>query len=376
MVEALKQGRDPREWQPHVKQGLSDEELQQRVLLEKEVEDAFTLIQAVFEKSDKNSNGLVEAEELADMLIDFSRELERQAIFMAGFESSRNKLIEHCRTSIQRFGMPGETGVDLGEFIRMLSAKPWKEFLPQKLRGVIPFVLSRYTKRFGFKHEGGDSEAEMAMYVVLDAANKVFQEVDLDEDGMLDDAEMVALIKKLRTRLGLPAQTDLAEQCRKAVDAYSQNRRTLTFDEFVIMCGYKPWISLLPPVAKDAILMLSANKRAGMSAKEEVEELSFVDKTFQALKSAFYEADTDGNGNLSLEEVCELYEVMCNRLGVEFSDGYAVTIAETFPRFAQNTDGRIYFSGFARLMNTHLWKPLLPEEVQQNMRQLILRNFA
>jgi len=326
---------------------------------------------SIFDDADVDHNKYLDAEELAEVLFAFGKKLGRHTEFVLAIGVDINAVVAKSEIDIKRFGVEGK-GVKFAGFLRCLSQAQYQKFLPPDMQNLMNFVYLHHLKMTGGLSDG--NLAEEALEPILEKVEAIFKEVDLNRDGTLDEAELLALVRRLRKQFELPADEQLGTLVQEAVKKFSLNGHDLSYDEFLVMLGYKPWIKILPVETHDAIIHLSAIKRTAGKAKTR-EPVPKDQHIITAAKRIFFEADTDDDGYLTSQELITLYQNLCERLGVEEEEDYTETIRGQVGKGENEKGQGIPYPVFSRLICGPLWRELFPEDLRTAMRFLTLKTF-
>lgn len=198
-----------------------------------------TLARQLFESSDLDASGLVDAEELAILI---------QKLFKQSGQALpadvRIRLCEDVNRRVEELAHPGNDGLDFNQFSRLLTMAPWCDVLPAEICQELKFKVLKQgfsTQKESPPEESseihpvnkGASSGEM----VLADAMKFFKEADTDDSGLIDQDELVMVVEKLSAQLGgadeVSAALDLRRHAKAAMAKFSSDGNTLSFSEFV-----------------------------------------------------------------------------------------------------------------------------------------------
>jgi len=139
--------------------------------------------------------------------------------------------------------------LDFIHFMRCLHMSPWKFLLPEEMRSVAHFALKEHTVR-------DDLFPATAGAKVLEAAATIFEAEDIDQNGMIDKTELMAVVRKLSAKLEKPFSHDEEDKLlEEAMAKYGNAEGVIDFDHFVGMIASKPWRAMLPKEALDEVSM-------------------------------------------------------------------------------------------------------------------------
>eukprot|EP00656_Telonema_subtile_P049542 TRINITY_DN6184_c0_g1_i1.p1 TRINITY_DN6184_c0_g1~~TRINITY_DN6184_c0_g1_i1.p1 ORF type:complete len:528 (-),score=192.16 TRINITY_DN6184_c0_g1_i1:124-1707(-) len=194
----------------------------------------------LFMEVDGDGNGTINEAELECLIL-----MTFERLAPAHVQISRGELRATATEVMDRFDTNGSGVIDFDEFISMLCVAPWNKLLPEDVQS----YLEQKSRRRAASPMGKRAADETASAAVIRAARELFKEVDMDENGWIDNDELYWLLKKLQRRIG--SQTDTKEQLDHQVSAAmdtfdSGHTGTLNFHEFLRMITTQPWANMLP----------------------------------------------------------------------------------------------------------------------------------
>jgi len=322
--------------------------------------------------------------------------------------------------TMQQFANPETQGIDVDNFRALVRAKPFWHLLPSELidqakaeaRAASPFKKRgrRGSGEQKWAWEGGD---EPGAAVVMETAQKLFEQFDVDGNSAIDEEELSNLLQHLMSTLGkpfLPSQRmGLVEEVRNTMRKFDTNNDgVLNFQEFARMLTMAPWRNLFPKDVQHGLPIqvmkhnlvhgeFAEEHRASRAAQDKLEDRppegspereGMREATSQAAgraviraaKMLFEEADTSKNGEIDEEELAVLLHKLWARLGTPMPADYRMKlmseVRNAMEVFDADNTGTISEGEFLRMLTVSPWRELLPADVQEQLPEMVKQEIS
>ena len=288
----------------------------------------------------------------------------------------RMRLCEDVNKSVAKLASDGTDGLNLNQFMRLLAIPPWSNVLPEDMKQQLHFSALKISaaaptspKSDADDYGTADNKAPIADQV-LAKAMAIFDQVDEDSSGLIDQSELIVLVNKLSENLGggddLDSILDLQRFAKVAMDKFSEDGETLCFGELVQVLATKPWIRMLPENMRDDFCLLSQKERSEireMCIRGSGNDRSVVKQVFTRIRKLFDAADTNSDGTLDGSELSYILPKLSAFCGKAFTSEEKIEMATSMvpdiERWSSAGDGKLSFSDFIKLVSNDPWKKVI-----------------
>jgi Ca2+-binding EF-hand superfamily protein len=330
----------------------------------------------IYRELDSNGDGQLDRDELRYAISDLWQRVGDPI-------QSAEHLEILTENALQNFDDDHNGLISFKEFTKMLCNPPWDQLLPpdvqQKMHNSLMDTQTdskeQRAQRDGLFREAATAAAAKGS---LKTIQNLFAEVDGDGNGVINEAELECLVLMVFDRLA-PAGAQISPGELRAtttgvMDKFDTNGDgVIDFDEFVNMLCVHPWNKLLPEgvqgYLENKVRRRSANPLAKRAAKETASAA-----VIRAARELFIEVDMDGNGWVDADELYWLIKKLQRRIG-RHNQSRAQLDADVYDAmntFDTDRNGSLNFHEFLRMITTHPWCEMLPEEVQRHLPKFVM----
>eukprot|EP00658_Telonema_sp_P-2_P062004 TRINITY_DN50661_c0_g2_i1.p2 TRINITY_DN50661_c0_g2~~TRINITY_DN50661_c0_g2_i1.p2 ORF type:complete len:163 (-),score=52.02 TRINITY_DN50661_c0_g2_i1:152-640(-) len=155
-------------------------------------DSAFREIKELFDEHDKDGTGILEGDELADLIPNLYKRAGKKIL-----PEHRFGMVEKVRDMADAIS---PTGLDITQFMRLLLLPPWRDLVEAEVVDSLAFLILRANKAStGTKpSQEDDPLIQQARKSLL----ALFNVADSDKSGMISEQELSALLSRLQ-RLSL-----------------------------------------------------------------------------------------------------------------------------------------------------------------------------
>lgn len=277
--------------------------------------------------------------------------------------------------------------ISFKEFVKMISNPPWDQLLPPDVQTKMHNSLMDAhtdTKEQRAERDSTFREAATAAAAkaTLRAAKELFQEVDGDGNGTINESELECLILMTFERLA-PGHShisrgELRTTATQLMDRFDTNGSgVIDYDEFISMLCVAPWNQLLPEDVQGYLENKSRRRAATPMGKRAADETASA-AVIRASRDLFQEVDMDKNGWIDADELYWLLKKLQGRIGTSTSTKAEldVDVKNAMDTFDAGRTGSLNFHEFLRMITTNPWARMLPDEVQRHLPNFVYQDSA
>jgi Ca2+-binding EF-hand superfamily protein len=277
--------------------------------------------------------------------------------------------------------------ISFKEFVKMISNPPWDQLLPPDVQAKMHNSMMDAhtdTKEQRERRDANFREAAVAAAAKasLKAAKELFQEVDGDGNGTINETELECLVLMVLERLGSGAVSisrgELRATATEVMDRFDTNGSgVIDFDEFIAMLCCHPWNKLLPEDVQGYLESKSRRRAASPMGKRAADETASA-AVIRAARDLFIEVDMDGNGWIDSDELYWLLKKLQRRIGTTNSTREQLDrdVKAAMEAFDAGRTGNLNFHEFLRMITTEPWSQSLPSEVQRHLPNFVYQDSA
>jgi len=334
----------------------------------------------IFREIDSNGDGQLDREELQHSIADLWTRVGDPL-------QSREHLEILTDNALENFDDDHNGLISFKEFVKMISNPPWDQLLPPDVQAKMHNSLMDAHTDTKEQRERRDSTfreaaTAAAAKATLKKAKELFQEVDGDGNGTINEAELECLILMVFAELSPGEQSispgELRATATEVMDRFDTNGSgVIDFDEFISMLCVAPWNRLLPEDVQGYLENKSRRRQASPMGKKAADETASA-AVIRAARDLFIEVDMDGNGWIDADELYWLLKKLQRRIGVSNSsrEQLDADVHSAMASFDAGKTGSLNFHEFLRMITTAPWCNMLPEEVQRHLPNFVYQDGA
>jgi Ca2+-binding EF-hand superfamily protein len=334
----------------------------------------------IFREIDSNGDGQLDREELEHAIADLWTRVGDPI-------QTRAQLELLTANALDNFDADKNGLISFKEFVKMISNPPWDQLLPPDVQNKMHnSLMDAHTdtkeQREARHNDFREAAIAAAAKASLKTVKELFQEVDGDGNGTINEAELECLILMVLERLSpghsAISRGELRATATEVMDKFDTNGSgVIDYDEFINMLCCAPWNKLLPEDVQGYLENKSRRRAASPIGKRAADQTASA-AVLRAARDLFTEVDMDGNGWIDADELYWLLKKLQRRIGVDNAsrEQLDADVKSAMGSFDVGRTGNLNFHEFLRMITTQPWSGMLPPEVQRHLPNFVYQDSA